>query len=200
MLWGCDQDSPFNRAGDLNRSDIQEMSFNFTSSRTMEYSVHFVVHLPICLVPWEFCFLQSCCFSVLGKFLSVLLLCFQPLEGYSSEPTEAPQRLCGDLSWLSCLPQSQPSVAHTWAPDVSAGCLREMFSALLLCLFLEVGPCLVLKEGPICFGRGHIFQISSLPPSFNILLPYTWWKPMTKKWGVGTELSCGRDAMGFLSH
>lgn len=124
---------------------------------------HFFGHLRIIFSPIPAAFL------FLVKVLSILLPSFQALEGYSSEPSEAPQSLCKDFSWLSWLPQSQPAVACTWALDVGPGCLREMFSAVLLCLCSR--SCPVLKEGPLCFGRGAFFLVSALPPAFNILLP-----------------------------
>ena len=123
-------------------------------------------------------------FLFLGKLLSILFPCSQPLDGCSSAFSTDLQSLEGLAPGSSARPSPRLQGLHPGTYYEPMGSQGDFLSSL------TVGPCLAIWEGLICCGREALHQVSALPPAFNIPHPG---KAMGKI-GAG-ELSCSLEGL-----
>lgn len=110
----------------------------------------------------DFLFLHFPDFLFLGKLLSILFPCSQPLEGFSSAFNTDLQSLEGLAPGSSAHLSARLQGLHPGTYYEPMGSQGDFLSSL------AVGPCLALWEGLICCGREALHQVSALPPAFNI--------------------------------
>lgn len=73
-------------------------------------------------------------------------------------------------------PSLQETAPRHWL-EVPPWCLREILSALSPCSLPAVGHCPAFRASPTRFGTEDLFQVSALPPAFNLLHPCTCRRP-----------------------